>query len=133
MLHLRRHPDGVSRSLAEVIMEGNAVINDLGKAICLLIAILTTQACANAVSVNLKEESERLTREICSQKTLADAQRALDSQRLEYYLNEPQMQLNAIKRYDEDQIVSSAIAITVVFGGDRRVISCKVEILHTGP
>jgi hypothetical protein len=115
------------------MLEGSAVINDLGRFACLLVTVLVTQACAKAASVDLKAESDRLSRVVCAQKTVADAQRALDTLKVEYHLSDSPMQLNAIRRYNEDQLVSSAIAITIGFDVDRKVTGCKVEILHTGP
>lgn len=115
---------------AEVV-GGSAVISEFGRVAILLSSVLATQACAKSEPADLKKESEKVKRQVCSKTAIAEVEQALNSLKLEYHLTDTQ--LNAIKRYNEDQLVSSAITVTVGFDSDGTVTSCKAEILHTGP
>lgn len=115
------------------MLEGSAVINSFGRFTFLLLGVAATHACAKTVPTDVKKETERVRGVVCSQTMLADVERALVSLKLAYHISDAEKQLNAIKRYDEDQLVSSAITVTVGFASDKNVTNCKVEIVYTGP
>jgi hypothetical protein len=94
---------------------------------------MATQACAKSKLTNVEKEKERISSVVCSRTKLADVETALASLGLVYHVSNTEHQLNSIKRYNEDQLVSSAVAVKVRFTLDGNVTSCDVSVLYTGP
>ena len=97
-----------------------------------LFAVLPLQACAQNPSID--QDAKEIEKTICRLSDVDEISRRLSDMGIESYLSEKEKQLNAIKQQEERKgLVSSAVAITVQYDPNRKVTSCSVRVVHTGP
>jgi len=97
-----------------------------------VLSFFAASACAKTSEQEIQKESRQIKQRLCDQKNMADAQSALTSFGIAYDMSDHDEQLNAIKRFNKEGLVSSAIVIEVR-SADKVVKSCAVRVLRTGP
>ena len=108
------------------------MLNKYALAALSLLSFLGVSACAETNGQEIQAESQQIKQHLCDQKSMADAQSALTSLGIAYGMSDHDEQLNAIKRFDKEKLVSSAIVVEVR-AANAVVVSCTVRILRTGP
>jgi hypothetical protein len=99
----------------------------------ILIGTVPTFAMGATGSKEIEHDRALIQEKVCSKKTLPELQAALTALSITYYVHENNRLLNAIRRYNEEKLVSTAITIQAGFDLDKKITSCEVRILHTGP
>jgi hypothetical protein len=108
------------------------VFNKQTPSFLLMLSFVAVCACAKTSEQDIRKESEQIKQRLCGQKSMADVQSAITSLGIAYDVSDHGGRLNAIKRFNEEALISSAIVIEI-HAVDKAVTSCRVEVLHPGP
>jgi hypothetical protein len=97
-------------------------------------AIAALLQCGSALARDepqkLRDDWERI---LCSEKTVDDVVKAARRAKIEVYLARDNTVLTSIRRFNEDKLISAAVAAEVLFNVDHSVAQCRVRVLYTGP